>query len=150
MDAYKDYHPTKHGNRSVLCSQQIVSTKVYRLTISVYWCIRLKSFLQNVWTNTLLFCSQTSFGLVEYSPSNQHVKPRTDCPQVRWLQVSTCLMRNCKVVSPQQKELCWLKSTLAEVSFKSPCYWAASLDFLQTLQYCLALFPINNLLQQRY
>jgi len=74
------------------------------LTLLVYWCTQLKSFLQVVWTNTLSCFSQTSFGLVEYRPSNWHLYPGTDCSWVQWLQLSTWLIRNSKVVSPQQKE----------------------------------------------
>jgi hypothetical protein len=45
QDAYKDYHPRKEGNCSILCTRKIVSTKGYRLASSIYWSRRFKSSL---------------------------------------------------------------------------------------------------------
>jgi len=108
------------------------------------------SFLREVWRHTLSCCSQTSFGLVEYRPIICHVWSWIDWPNAQWLQVSTWLIRNSQIVSPQLKESSQRNSILAEVSFILPHYRAGSSDFIQTAKYSLSLSLIDDLLRWRY
>jgi len=53
--------PRKLGNCFVLCFQKIVSTKECHLTLSLYLCTRLESFLQDIWTIPQSYWSQSFY-----------------------------------------------------------------------------------------